>query len=86
MSVPAHFHRMDTTRPHLWWISCELCHGTGIAHLQWNKAAWCSECDRRGKIRIVVYRPDSLKVAERRLGTALCVAAGALACYLIFFS
>jgi hypothetical protein len=86
MSVPAHFRRMDTTRPHLWWISCELCHGTGIAHLQWNKAAWCSECDRRGKIRIVVYRLDSLKVAERRLGTAICVAAGVLACYLIFFS
>jgi len=84
MSLPAHFHRMDVTRPHLWWISCELCQGTGVAQLPWNRAAWCTECDRSGKIRIVAYRPDSLKVAQRRLGIVTCVAAAALACYLIF--
>jgi hypothetical protein len=86
LSLLAQFHRMDTTRLHLWWISCELCHGTGIAHPQWNKAVWCTKCDRRGKIQIVVYRPDSLKVAQRRLGMAICLAVAALACYLIFFS
>ena len=84
MSPLAHFYRMDTTRPYLWWISCETCQGTGIAQLQWNKAAWCAKCDRRGKIQVVVYHPDALKVVQRRLGTATCLAVVALACYLIF--
>jgi hypothetical protein len=85
VSALGHFYRMDTTRPHLWWVSCENCHGTGIAHLQWNKAVWCSKCDRLGKVQVVVYRPDSLRVAERRLGIAICLAVGVPACYLIFF-
>jgi hypothetical protein len=86
MSSIAHFHRMDTTRPHLWWISCERCHGAGIAHLQRNDAVWCTKCDRLGKIQVIIYRPDSLKAVQRRLGIGICFAVAALTCYLIFFN
>jgi hypothetical protein len=83
MSAIAHFYRMDTTRPHLWWISCEKCHSTGIAHLQRNDAVWCTKCDRRGKIQVAIYRPDSLKLVQWPLGIGICFAVAALACCLI---
>ena len=86
MSAIAHFYRMDTTRPHLWWISCDRCHRTGIAHLQRNDAVWCTKCDRRGKIQAVIYRRDSLKAVQHRLGIGICFAVAALTCYLIFFN
>jgi len=85
MSAIAHFYRMDTTRPHLWWISCEKCHSTGIAHLQRNDAVWCTKCDRRGKIQVAIYRSDSLKLVQWPLGIGICFAVAALACYLILF-
>jgi hypothetical protein len=85
MSAIAHFYRTDTTRSHLWWISCERCHATGIAHLQRSAAVWCTKCDRLGKIQVGIYRPDSLK-AVRRLGIGICFAVAGLTCYLIFFN
>ena len=86
MSVIAHFYRMDTTHPHLWWVSCERCHRTGIAHLQRNDAVWCTKCDRRGKIQVAIYRPHSFKGVQHRLGMSICFAVAALTCYLIFFN
>jgi hypothetical protein len=85
MSAIAHFYRMDTTRPHLWWISCERCHRTGVAHLQRNDAVWCTKCNRHGKIQVVIYRSDSLKFVQWRVGMGICFAGAALAGYLIFF-